>query len=148
VKHNLSTSFNFLFLMAGLLSAPLSAQQLPDFTLMVEEYGPAVVNISTTAKKVEKKDIYRSIPKSFEDNPFHDFFRHFFDDNELFEEERPSSSLGSGFIISNDGYIVSNNHVIDEGTIVQFDGSKSRDNVGIVNYFHGNSSIINCWSSS
>jgi serine protease Do len=114
VKHNLSTSFNFFFLMAGLLSAPLSAQQLPDFTLMVEEYGPAVVNISTTAKKVEKKDIYRSIPKSFEDNPFHDFFRHFFDDNELFEEERPSSSLGSGFIISNDGYIVSNNHVIDE----------------------------------
>ncbi len=114
MKHNLSTSFNFFLLMAGLLSAPLSAQQLPDFTLMVEEYGPAVVNISTTAKKVEKKDIYRSIPKSFEDNPFHDFFRHFFDDNELFEEERPSTSLGSGFIISNDGYVVSNNHVIDE----------------------------------
>ncbi|MDM8561823.1 DegQ family serine endoprotease [Candidatus Marithioploca araucensis] len=115
MKHNLSTSFNLFWLMAGLLSAPLSAQQLPDFTLMVEEYGPAVVNISTTAKKVEKKDTYRDIPKSFEDNPLHDFFRHFFEDgNELFEEERPSTSLGSGFIISNDGYVVSNNHVIDE----------------------------------
>ncbi len=101
-------------LSVGFLSTQLSAQQLPDFTKLVEKYSPAVVNISTTVKKrVTKKEkrSFKDIPGLPKESPFHDFFRHFFDEQSF--DERPATSLGSGFIISSDGYIVTNNHVID-----------------------------------
>ncbi|OQY50882.1 MAG: serine peptidase [Candidatus Parabeggiatoa sp. nov. 2] len=116
MKRYLSRYVLGVWLVVGPLSAPLEAAQWPDFTKLVEKYGPAVVNISTTAKKEERKDgpIYPGIPSIPKDSPFHDFFRHFFDEENEFEESRPSTSLGSGFIIGSDGYIVTNNHVIDE----------------------------------
>ena len=108
-----------VWLVLGLLSTTISARVLPNFTELVEEYGPAVVNISTTAKKEEKKPTLRGIPNFPQDIPFHDFFRRFFDEeNEFFDEHRPSTSLGSGFIISEDGYVVTNNHVIDDASEV------------------------------
>jgi serine protease Do len=116
MKHYLSSCFIRICLLFGLLSAPLAAHELPDFTQLVEKYGPAVVNISTADKKEqETKNIPHGIPGLPKESPFHDFFRHFFEkeNNELFED-RPSTSLGSGFIISDDGYVVTNNHVIEE----------------------------------
>lgn len=108
-------SFNTLALIGlwyTVLALPVQARELPDFVDLVEKYGPAVVNISTTAKKSEEGGSSRSIPGFPEDSPFNDFFRRFFDhEGNGFFEERPSTSLGSGFIISADGYIVSNDHV-------------------------------------
>lgn len=97
------------------LSVPVHARSLPDFTLLVEQSAAAVVNISTTQKRRVSGRSQRpegiEIPDLPEGSPFNDFFRRFFGEGgELREFESPS--LGSGFLISSDGYIISNNHVI------------------------------------
>ncbi len=98
------------------LTISISAQELPDFTELAAQYGPSVVNISTTAKKTTNS-FSEKIPQLPQDSPFHDFFKRFFDnEGNGFLEERPSTSLGSGFIISEDGYIITNNHVIDDAS--------------------------------
>ncbi|GAB4296931.1 MAG: DegQ family serine endoprotease [Desulfuromonadia bacterium] len=101
-----------------------SAPLLPDFVELARELKPAVVNIST-AKRIKQRRVFPQNPFSpFGPDPFQDFFERFFEDQQPQGGLR-QNSLGSGFIISDDGYILTNNHVIsgaDEISVKLTDG--------------------------
>ena len=90
---------------AAATTAPAFSAGGPDFTRVAGQAVKGVANISSL-------QVVRTRNSPFSNDPF---FRYFFGDDEMFgSRDRRSMSLGSGVIISSDGYVVTNNHVVGE----------------------------------
>ncbi|MCD6525996.1 MAG: DegQ family serine endoprotease [Desulfuromonas sp.] len=112
-------------IVCSLLMLPaLCWSSMPDFVALTKQLKPAVVNISSSKKANSSGGTFDRLRSPHQDF-FEDFFEKFFQGREI--PQHKQKSLGSGFIISADGYILTNDHVVDNADkiTVQLAGGKT-----------------------
>lgn len=114
-------ALTLLFILAQSVLAQAKPESLAP---LAEKVSPAVVNITTTTMVERGTAPEGIVPRG---SPFEDFFREFQDRHAPDSRPRRSTALGSGFVISEDGFVVTNNHVIDQAdeiTVEFFSGKE------------------------
>ena len=127
--HILKLSIIVTAMVSFLPGAALAKAVLPDFVELAKRLKPSVVNIST-AKTIAPQKRMQHPQNQFGQDPFEDFFNRFFENAP--QHPYKQRSLGSGFIISNEGYILTNNHVVagaDEVKVKLSDGREFKAEV-------------------
>lgn len=161
-KHVVCSIFVLLVAFVASNNAFAERHNLPDFTELVEENSDAVVNISTTKQQTVRRGLPPNveIPDVPEDSPLGDFLRKFFGEQGPGEEYFNSRSLGSGFVVSADGYVVTNHHVVKdaEEIIVKLSdrreleakviGSDPRSDIALLKIEASNLPVVQLGSSS
>ncbi|WP_172982815.1 DegQ family serine endoprotease [Roseovarius bejariae] len=106
-----------------IVAQAMVAQARESFSDLADKVSPAVVNITTSTVVAQGAGPSPIVP---EGSPFEDFFREFRDRSGQGDRPRRTSALGSGFVISEDGYVVTNNHVIESADeiIIEFFSGK------------------------
>ena len=127
INKKFTFSFVFLFLSILFFSNHSFAKDAPSsFANLAEKLMPSVVNISATRVVETRPQSQQPFPFQFPPgSPFEDFFKEY-NQQQKTPQKRKSTALGSGFVISEDGIVITNNHVIQgsEGIIVRFTNKK------------------------
>lgn len=114
---------SLIVLSFSLVISSVEAAQLPDFSELIEKASPAVVKITAVTKARQVRQL-QQIPNQ-QDQDIPEIFRQLLEQRQ--QPQREHGSLGSGFIISSDGYVITNNHVVSEADNIKVILSDERE---------------------